>query len=420
MVKKAASTMVKTVPETTPALSHIKVCMHVVRTSRTEARVMRDASALVQAGCEVTIVDVEDNDDYPYEEKIDGIRIQHIFMSNWFSCRGSEFLFFIKAIKFFICSLYRLFKARADIYHASELTALPASFITAALRRKPIIFEAHELYIDKPETSLAFWRPLGGLLIRLLSLILPRCQGVISVSPPIIKEIQNRYHVPEVTLLRNVPTYAVVPKSDRLRQHLGLDAKMRIALYQGGLQLNRGLDKLICAAAFLDPDITIVLMGKYTGSTQQELETLLENEGAGDRVKILPPVPYRELLTWTVSADLGLVVLPLDYSLSIRWCLPNKLFEYMMVGLPILASPLEAVTEVITNYDVGRIVSSLTPEDIGAAINTMLADDTALAQMSRNALEAARNEFNWDKESRQLIKLYCDVLAKKSLNKKDR
>lgn len=404
--------------ETTGALPHVKVCMHIVRTSRTEARVMRDASALVKAGCEVTIIDVEDNDAYPREENLEGAHVQHIFMENWFSCRHSEFLFFIKAIKFFFLSLYRLFNTKADIYHASELTALSASFIIAKLRRKPIIFEAHELYIDKPETSLAFWRPLGGLLIRILSFLLPRCDGVISVSPPINQEIQRRYHVSEVTLLRNVPTFKAVPKSDKLRQHLGLDSKVRIALYQGGLQLNRGLDKVIRATAFLEPDIIVVLMGKYTGSTQQELEAVLENENLGNRVRILPPVPYNELLTWTASADLGLVVLPLDYSLSIKWSLPNKLFEYMMVGLPVLASPLDAVAEVITKYEVGQIVSSLTPEDIGKTINTMLADQATLAQMSCNALEAAHNEFNWNKESQQLINLYRAVLAKRNIRKR--
>lgn len=130
-----------------------------------------------------------------------------------------------------------------------------------------------------------------------------------------------------------------------------------------------------------------------------------------ERVKILPPVPYEELLDWTVSADIGLVVYSPDYSLSTRWCLPNKLFEYLMVGLPVLSSELDAVVEVIKTYEVGQVVSSLAPVDIARTINTMLADPVALAAMSRNALNAVQQEFHWGKERQKLLQLYHNVLA---------
>ena len=77
-----------------------------------------------------------------------------------------------------------------------------------------------------------------------------------------------------------------------------------------------------------------------------------------------------------------------------------------MAGLPVLTSPLDAVSEVVTNFDVGRVVYSLAPEDIGAAINTILEDVQALDRMHRNALAAAQKEFCWEQESPQLIHLY--------------
>ncbi|HZU01814.1 MAG TPA: glycosyltransferase, partial [Ktedonobacteraceae bacterium] len=129
-----------------------------------------------------------------------------------------------------------------------------------------------------------------------------------------------------------------------------------------------------------------------------------------ERVKILPPVPYKELLLWTASADIGLIVLPLDYSLSIRYTLPNKLFEYLMAGLPVLSSPLDAVVNVIKTYDVGQIAPSLSPAVIGEAINSMLANRDALVRMRYHALEAAKQEFNWEKETQQLVSLYHTLL----------
>lgn len=174
---------------------------------------------------------------------------------------------------------------------------------------------------------------------------------------------------------------------------------------------NRGLDMLVRAAKFLAPDVMIVMMGPQVGSTQANLESLIASEGVADRVKILPPVPYDVLLEWTASADIGLIVYAPDFSLNVKMCLPNKLFEYIMAGLPVLASPLDAVAEMIDAYDIGQVVSSLAPEDIGAAINTMIMDQAACERMRSNALNAAKRELSWEKESQQLLKLYNDILA---------
>jgi len=168
---------------------------------------------------------------------------------------------------------------------------------------------------------------------------------------------------------------------------------------------------LVRAAAFLEQNMVIVLMGKDIGSTSAELEALASREGVADRLKILPPVPYEELLEWTASADIGLIVYSPDQSLNVKMCLPNKLFEYLMAGLPVLATPLDAVADILRTYNVGRIVPSLKPADVGVAISEMLKDRDALASMRRNALEAVQHDLNWEKESLQLIRFYQDILA---------
>jgi len=86
--------------------------------------------------------------------------------------------------------------------------------------------------------------------------------------------------------------------------------------------------------------------------------------------------------------------------------LPNKLFEYLMVGLPILASPLPAIADILTTHTVGRVLSSLEPSNIAFEINAMLADTVHLAQMKRNALAVARQDLCWEKERQQIINLY--------------
>ncbi len=400
--------------ETASEHSPTTVCMHVLGCARTDGRVMREATALVEAGFDVSIVDVEGELTLPLEEEIQGVSIKHIIMPNWFVPTRFKPWFLVKAAQMLVRRTIRLMQVPADIYHAHDETALLACYIAAQVRRKPLIFDAHEFPLFQvPLSELSTGqRWFGRISAVLLAMILPRCAGVITVSSPIAQEIHNRYRVPEVTLVRNMPSYRVVPKSGRLRQYLGLSPNIRIVLYQGGLQLDRGLDKLIRATRFLERGIVIVMMGKGDRVTLSKLEFLIASEGVADRVKIIPPVPYEELLNWTSSADIGLIVYSPDYSLNVRWCLPNKLFEYLMAGLPVLSSQLDAVAEVIKTYDVGQVVSSLTPEDIGKAINTMLADTVGLSRMHHNALEEAHRDLCWEKEGQQLIHLYRNIIRR--------
>jgi glycosyltransferase involved in cell wall biosynthesis len=396
--------------DTATAKKPIKVCMHVLRDACNDVRAIRAGTTLIQEGFDVSIIDVQHDRSRPSKEDVQGMHMNHLLIPGWYTSRRSQLWFFIIALRTFILSIVRLVQSRADIYHASELTALPACGIVAALRHKPLVYEAYELPIPYPETSVAFWRKSAKFLNHFLAFVLPCCAGVIATSPFHAWEMQKHFHLKEICLLRNIPPYKVVQKSERLRRQLGLNPDIHIALYQGNIQSDRGLDKLVRAAKFLEQNNVIVMMGKGPKEMLSELESLIVNEEVTDRIKILPPVPYEELLAWTASADIGLTVLPPDYSLRIQLCLPNKLFEYLMAGVPVLATQLDAVQEIIQTYDVGRIVPSAEPKDIGAAINAMLADREALARMSRNALEAAERDLRWEKESNELISLYQKIL----------
>ena len=380
--------------------------MHVQGIVRSDPRVLRSAAALVKAGMVVTIVDVVDRRTCPREEDFQGSRLKHVRMPSWFIRTRFKPWFLVKAVQVFGLGLLALLRTSADVYHAHDMMALPACYVAARLRRKPVIFDSHELPLDWPQ--LTRWQRLHTLATKMLKYLIPRCAAVITVSPPIAEELQRLYGGPAPVLIRNVPEYQAPISSDRLRHHLGLSPQVRIALYQGNLDEARGLDRLVDAAKFLDPGIVIVMMGRNV--MQRDLQALIDQQEVADRVKILPPVPYEELLAWTASADIGLILFSRDYSLSIQMCLPNKLFEYLMAGLPVLASPLDAVVLLLNTYNAGIIVPSLEPEEIGRAINDLLSDGVALARLKENALAAAQRDLRWDVESQRLVKLYRHVL----------
>lgn len=406
----------KTLPHTKTALegcraldtSSIRICMHVRGPLRTDGRVRREAGALAHEGFNVTVVDIERERVLLAEEELDGIRVRHVVSPRWSRPGKRVWRLLNVATKFLACTLAVL-RTQADVYHAHDLNALPSCYLAAKLRRKPLIYDAHEMPLY--ELDRWRWRWLSLLLKQLGSRIFRGCAGMITVSPPIAEEIRRRHHIMDIAIVRNVPVYQLAKKNDRLRQYFDFGSATRIALYQGNLQMDRGLDYLVHAAKFLAPEMVIVLMGKAIGNVQAELTDLIAREGVADRVKILPPVPYEELLAWTASADVGLIIYQPELSLNVQMCLPNKLFEYLMAGLPVLATRLDAVAEILTTYQAGQIISSLEPEEIGAAINRILANQTALEQMSANASKAALQELHWERECARLLQLYQRILA---------
>lgn len=385
-----------------------RVCMHVLGTARIDARVMREATALTAAGYQVTIVDIEASNNRPREETIAGVRLKHIVMRRRYTPVRFKPWFLVKLARMIAQGTWVVSRTPADAYHAHDENALSACYFAARLRHVPLVFDAHEVPLVAPRVTR--WKRLHALARHRVRRLVRHCAAIITVSPPIVDELRQRYGGVRATLVRNVPAYQPPKRSNRLREYLGLGPDVRIALYQGNLQADRQLDALVHAAKYLAPDAIMVMLGD--GPCRSQLEQLVESEGVQARVRIVPAVPYRDLLDWTASADLGLILFPRGHSPSVRLCLPNKLFEYLMAGLPVLTSRLDAVQQVVAHYGVGAVVETLEPKSVARAINTLLADDAARALMRQHALDAARDALNWECEQRTLLALYARVLGR--------
>jgi glycosyltransferase involved in cell wall biosynthesis len=387
----------------------IKICMYYAHW--TDPRVMRDATALAEAGHLVTVVDVVSDVTKPAEEDIHGVHFKHIFMPSYFTPTRFKLWFLVKLVIITIRGIIQLLKVQTDIYHAHVERAIPACYVAARLRNRPFIVDTPELTLTDP--TYARWSRLNFLVRRLIRHMVSYSAGYITASPLYFQELSKLFGAKEMTLILNVPPYQVVAKNDRLRQHLNLGPEVRIALYQGYLQHDRQLDRFVRAATFLESSVVIMFLGSGPEEIVWELKSLIASEGVVDRVKIVSAVPYDELLEWTASANIGLTAAAPDQSLNNRLCLPNKFFEYLMAGLPVLSLQYDAIAEMIKRYDVGKVISSVAPQDIGVAINEMLADHEGLARMSSNALAVARQEFYWEKESLKLLHLYDEILSKR-------
>jgi glycosyltransferase involved in cell wall biosynthesis len=294
----------------------------------------------------------------------------------------------------------RLWREKAQVYHAHDMNALLPSYLAARMNGAHLIYDSHEFW---PSAQGRDWRARLRLeaLKRIEGFIGRRAQGVITVNTTIAQELNKLYGVTPVVLM-NYQKYVEVPKSDILRRELNIAAQDRIAIYAGIWVAGRGLERLIASVPYLDR-VVVVLMGpdKLNG----KLERLAQEFGVQDRVKFRSPVPPDQVSRYVASADIGLMPTQAT-KLSYYYGCGNKLFHYLMAGIPAAVSNHPEKRRVVETYDVGTIFDETNPKDIAQAINTVLDDEQRYQRMCRNARKATREELNWQIEEQKLLHLY--------------
>jgi glycosyltransferase involved in cell wall biosynthesis len=292
--------------------------------------------------------------------------------------------------------VYALWHTDADVYHAHDLQALPWVWLAARLRRRPVIYDAHEISVDRTGT-----RRLARLITHVEGFLARRSEAMITTTDMRADFFEQAYGVPRPVVLQNRPHHVEVVRTDHLRARLAIPHNLPIVLYQGGLQPNRGLPRLVEAAAAVD-GAHFVLLGD--GVMRSQLENMVAERALQARVHFLPAVPWQELAEWTASADVGVQLLE-NTGLNHYTTDSNKIFEYAMAGLPVIASDFPEIRRVVAGHDIGVLVD---PADTGAVIAAMrrLTMDAELRiHYARNALRA-RRELSWETQEPKLLSLY--------------
>ena len=303
-----------------------------------------------------------------------------------------------------------LVRLRPDLLHAHDSNALLPVALAARRLRIPFVYDAHDLWLGRPRrdrgpVAFALNQAWYTVVERLL---IPRAAATLTVSPPIARRLQRRYGLRTVALVPNYPERRTAPTQRDLRGLAGGDRLAQdrpIVLYLGGLMGGRGLEQLVDAMAVVDGP-QLVLLGD--GQLAEPLRARAMALGIGDRVHLLPPVPPDEVVAHAASADVG--VSPIVPScLNYRYSLPNKLFQYMAAGIPVVASDFPQVRDVVESSGAGIVADTTRPAAIAAAIERVLSDPENARRMGERGRSAVSERYHWGASAQRLLEVYAGL-----------
>jgi len=287
----------------------------------------------------------------------------------------------------------------ADAFHGHDLNGLYPAIRAAKRRPGPVIYDSHELWVHRNK-KLERWERAAEQ--QLEKRWIAQAAGVITVAPSIATWLQGTYALPETpVVVRNIPVDEGSHASDHLRAETGLSNDAQILLYTGRITTSRGIESSIAALAHLAPHVHLVMLGYGPDNFIEELRQLATSHGVADRLHQVQPVGPHEVVGVAAGADVAIVAIE-PICLSYEYSLPNKLFEAIHAGLPVVATRLTELDALINEHGIGTTYPPNDDAQLAASINEILANYDQFAAASRHAATT----LTWSREQEHLLDLY--------------
>jgi glycosyltransferase involved in cell wall biosynthesis len=315
-------------------------------------------------------------------------------------------LFFSKGPLFYAEFNLRLFffllSRKADLLLSNDLDTLPANWLASAIRHLPLVHDCHEYFRGVPELN---GRPGTTKTWKMIEdFIFPKLQNVYAVNDS-IAQIYHEEYGNEVKVIRNMP-FRKTAGNKKTKKELGIPEDHMVILYQGAVNIDRGLDEAIEAMKFLQTKATLLIIG--TGDILQKLKERVIKTGLSEKVLFTGQIPLEDLSSYTMAADIGLSI-EKDVSLNYHFCLPNKFLDYIQCNVPVLISPLIEMRSIVEKYNIGEMITSHEPVYLAEKMDEMLNNKEKLAFYHDNLKNAAR-ELCWENEQQKLISIFQDYV----------
>ncbi|NBO26805.1 MAG: glycosyltransferase family 1 protein [Actinobacteria bacterium] len=285
-----------------------------------------------------------------------------------------------------------------DVVHAHDLETLELACTLKFKLKIPVVYDSHEIASERNHHSPAQRNRAGAKEEKLI----PYADAVIMVSEGCANFTANKYGISLPNVILNIPDFDPEKMEVRdLRKALRIPAINTVLVHQGSLQKNRGIEQSIEALRDI-PNVTYVIIGY--GQHRPYLEDYVARSGLSEKIKFFGPVPSSQLIDWATSADIGICTV-VGKTKSYLYAMPNKLFEYTMAGLPVIASDYPDIGKFVAENKMGLTCDPESSSDIGAAIKTLVRNPELRAKFAEGA-RIARTKFNWANEQKKLLEIY--------------
>jgi len=366
-----------------------KAIISVINDLVTDQRIDRTASVLADMGFEVLMVGRRKFDSPRMPE-----RTYETFRMRLLWEKGPMFYAEYNIRLFFL-----LLSRPAALLVSNDLDTLLPNYLVHKLKRIPIVYDSHEYFTATPELVN---RPKVQRIWKCIEkTIVPKLKSCITVNGSIANLFEQEYHIP-FRIVRNIPRRRAGIRIPA-RAELGLPADKKIVLLQGsGINIQRGAEEAVEAMQYIDNVLLMIVGG---GDVLPILKKEVNEMQLQKKVKFVSRQTPENLFGYTANADLGLTI-DKDTNINYRFSLPNKLFDYIYAGVPVLATPLVELKKIIEQYQIGDFIDNHDPKHIAYKIKSMLQDESHLALYRKNTQKAAA-EMNWETERNTLIEIFA-------------
>lgn len=299
-------------------------------------------------------------------------------------------------IRLFVFLLFHAF----DVVCGCDLDTLPAAFLAAKLKRKKVVYDAHEYFPESPELIGQPFKQSVWLFLE--KLFVPRVDAIYTVSNSIAQLFNKKYQT-NCKLVRNLPL------KNKQQKNISISSDHPpILLYQGAVNIGRGLNEMLLAMLKTE-GVEFHIAGE--GDEFENIQHSIRELHLEQKVKLLGKKTPEELKRITQQAYIGINLLE-NRGLSYYYSLGNKTFDYIQAGIPQVMIGFPEYINLNKQYNIGVVVNELKVEQVYKAIQQLMTDKELYKYLKLNC-QKSRNALCWEKEEDQLIRIYKNIIAKK-------
>lgn len=361
-----------------------------------DARVQREARALVNNGFEVSLITLaaKEIDGIEY---LGGAKLYKLKLLSRPLPKNTAF-WAIKYLEFFIRAARISLKLRPHWVHCNDLPALPIGAFIKKRMHSILVYDSREIWLGRKmgRVTRLIWSGVEKRLIR-------KVDHVILTDEFRSQWFEKKYGLPKVDVVMNIPEVAAQRAVRSLRDDLGISEDSLIGVYFGDMHPGRFLDRIIESVDLIPDHIHFAFVGPLRGEFRDYLLRVHSGSRSPNRVHIVGPLPPGELIPYVSQANFSFVFYE-KTSLNNYLCSPNKLFESLQAGLPILCGDNPLLKRVVTEENAGiTIIGEISPQKIAQGVKEILSCD--LKKLRSNCQEASA-KYTWDTEEKNLLNVY--------------